>query len=251
MVDDKVDEPVRRFNLQSVSVEGLFGIFNHTVEFLSSEGITIITAPNGYGKTALLRMISIFFRGGFQEYRTIKFKSFTLNFTGNVRIVIERDTTIRNAQRDLLSDEVETQKRRPTLQMFVHEPERQSSESWTIATYSPRLQHLIERRVPWVRRIGPDLFLDRRTGESITTADVIDRYPDTLPEIPGAPTKEPKLSAEIRKSINCTFIETQRLWRLKVTQSNQGPSGQSDDAARATVSKLHRLSRFTSNRRTI
>lgn len=42
--------------IRSLIVKGLFGRFNYNVEF-KSEGTTIITGPNGFGKSTLLKII--------------------------------------------------------------------------------------------------------------------------------------------------------------------------------------------------
>ena len=41
--------------LKKLVVNNLFGHFNHTIPF-QEEHITIITAPNGYGKTIVLKI---------------------------------------------------------------------------------------------------------------------------------------------------------------------------------------------------
>ncbi len=44
-------------HIEKISVTGLFGIFDHVIPLNTEEGITIIHAPNGFGKTAILRLI--------------------------------------------------------------------------------------------------------------------------------------------------------------------------------------------------
>ena len=45
--------------LKKIQIEGLFNQFNYEIEF-KKEGITILTGPNGYGKTTLLKIIYAF-----------------------------------------------------------------------------------------------------------------------------------------------------------------------------------------------
>ena len=45
-----------------IKVEELFGSFTHTIPLNVDERITIIHGPNGFGKTAILRLID----GGFE-----------------------------------------------------------------------------------------------------------------------------------------------------------------------------------------
>jgi predicted ATP-binding protein involved in virulence len=48
--------------LKKIKIEGLFNKFNYDIE-LKEEGITILTGPNGYGKTTILKMAHIVFQG--------------------------------------------------------------------------------------------------------------------------------------------------------------------------------------------
>ena len=42
--------------LTSIKIEKLFDIFDYHIEF-KKEGITILTGPNGYGKTTVLKIL--------------------------------------------------------------------------------------------------------------------------------------------------------------------------------------------------
>ena len=47
--------------LQRIEIKKLFDQFDYNIE-LNPEGITILTGPNGYGKTTILRIIHAFSR---------------------------------------------------------------------------------------------------------------------------------------------------------------------------------------------
>jgi ABC-type Mn2+/Zn2+ transport system ATPase subunit len=53
--------------LVSISIEKLFGQFDYTIEFNQKENITILTGPNGYGKTTILNIIWSLFTGGYAD----------------------------------------------------------------------------------------------------------------------------------------------------------------------------------------
>ncbi len=42
--------------LEKISISELFGRFNYTIE-MKPTGVTIITGPNGYGKSTILKII--------------------------------------------------------------------------------------------------------------------------------------------------------------------------------------------------
>jgi predicted ATP-binding protein involved in virulence len=43
--------------ITEISVEGLFGTFNHTIPLNQEDRITILHSPNGFGKTAILKLV--------------------------------------------------------------------------------------------------------------------------------------------------------------------------------------------------
>ncbi len=47
--------------IKQIAVTNLFGIFNHVIPLKMNERITIIHAPNGFGKTIILRLLSELF----------------------------------------------------------------------------------------------------------------------------------------------------------------------------------------------
>ena len=62
--------------IKQVSVTELFGVFDHIIPFNMDEHITIIHGSNGLGKTALLRMINVFFNNRYSELRFDSFPGF-------------------------------------------------------------------------------------------------------------------------------------------------------------------------------
>lgn len=77
--------------LQSLIVEGLFGIYNYNLSFSTSseDKIRFITAPNGFGKTTILRFIDALYKRDFQFFFTIPFSSLTF-FIDNIPLRIEQ-----------------------------------------------------------------------------------------------------------------------------------------------------------------
>lgn len=61
--------------VRSISVRKLFGRFDHTIPLNLDERITIIHGPNGYGKTALLRLIDAAFRFDSSTLGSIPFQT--------------------------------------------------------------------------------------------------------------------------------------------------------------------------------
>jgi len=57
--------------IKQISVKGLFEIFDHVIPLNIDERITIIYGLNGFGKTAILRILNGFFNSQYSELRTI------------------------------------------------------------------------------------------------------------------------------------------------------------------------------------
>src|SRR5258708_36062372 len=76
--------------LRQFRVQGLFGIFNHAVPLNLEQRITILHAPNGYGKTVILRFLSGFFGGSLKVFRSIEFRLIEFEFDDGHTIAIQR-----------------------------------------------------------------------------------------------------------------------------------------------------------------
>jgi predicted ATPase len=66
--------------IKQISVNGLFGIFDHVIPLNTHERITIIHGPNGFGKTAILRILNGFFNSQYSDLSKIPFDKFRIEF---------------------------------------------------------------------------------------------------------------------------------------------------------------------------
>lgn len=75
--------------LDKVVVSGLFGLFDYEIELCRSGPVTVIHGPNGYGKTAILKLIDALFNGPTKTLHSTLFSAFTVYFTSGeeVRVV--------------------------------------------------------------------------------------------------------------------------------------------------------------------
>ncbi|MEM1168632.1 MAG: AAA family ATPase [Cyanobacteria bacterium P01_H01_bin.35] len=62
--------------IKQISVNGLFGIFDHVIPLKRDERITVIHSLNGFGKTAILRILNGFFNSEYSQFKKIPFKNF-------------------------------------------------------------------------------------------------------------------------------------------------------------------------------
>lgn len=81
-------------HLTSLSIHKLFGIYDYEFQFgRSKSGLTVITGPNGYGKTTILKIISSLNTSDLYFFYTLKFKRIELTFNDRSRLTIEKSST--------------------------------------------------------------------------------------------------------------------------------------------------------------
>ncbi|TRC90812.1 MULTISPECIES: AAA family ATPase [unclassified Mesorhizobium] len=194
--------------LESFSVEGLFGLFDHDIHFKLGDRITIIHAPNGYGKTIVLKLISGFFGGSFSIFRKVDFRQVNFRFDdGRILTITKRPDEQSNDKRKGNSTPpftIRLHKSRKTLQEWTGwKPEGNVKDKREI--YS------IDRYIPHLYRLGPREYRDSQSGEFLSYYDAIEKYSDILPPQIRADLAPPEWVRDLRGSIHCQLIETQRL----------------------------------------
>jgi predicted ATP-binding protein involved in virulence len=78
-------------DLQSIQILKLFGQFDYTISLNREQGITILTGPNGYGKTTILKIIYHFFKQNLFFFQKLNFKSITFFLSDNKNILITKE----------------------------------------------------------------------------------------------------------------------------------------------------------------
>lgn len=135
----------RSERMLGIQFEKLFGRFDYNVIF-NSEGLTILTGPNGYGKSTILKSIEAIGKEfvGIMFFMRLDFRKITVNFENNRNIIIEKvDNTL------IIND------------IPIKEEVFQNS-----------LEEIMERR-PFFSRIDENTWFDRRRGTRITLNDYI------------------------------------------------------------------------------
>jgi ABC-type transport system involved in cytochrome c biogenesis ATPase subunit len=73
--------------LSGIKIEKLFGQFDYDITLNRDDGITILTGPNGYGKTTILNIIWSLFNQRFNALWVVKAKSIALLFNNGMSLV--------------------------------------------------------------------------------------------------------------------------------------------------------------------
>jgi len=169
----------------------LFQTFTHDVIFNES-GITIITAPNGYGKTVFLKVIDAIFNRQLSYLYELDFSDLLLETScGDIRI--EKTIGKTGAQLDVHLENTNVSFK-VNARSFVR---------------SERLISRIDGYVPFLNRVGPQEWLDERTDEIYSVEQVLLKFSEYLPREDISIFPEEFLS--FTDSLDTYFIQDQRL----------------------------------------
>lgn len=137
----------RSDRMLGIQFEKLFGRFDYNVTF-NSEGLTILTGPNGYGKTTILKSIEAIGKEfiGIMFFLKLDFRKIIVNFENDRNIVIEKV-----GNRLIIND----------ILIPIEEKDFQNS-----------FEDLMERR-SYFSKIDENTWFDRRRGARITLNDYI------------------------------------------------------------------------------
>jgi AAA15 family ATPase/GTPase len=159
--------------IQQISVTGLFEIFDHVIPLNMDERITIIHGPNGFGKTAMLKMLNGFFNSRYSVFRTIPFKNFRVEFDNASSVEVVKASKI--------SDKT-SNKNYITFNFYEPNSEKVTFPLEEIKNL-PDIDlpiELVEDIVPELRRVGSKNWRYLPTGEILSLNEVINRFEDVL-----------------------------------------------------------------------
>lgn len=203
---------VRR--LSSFKVGKLFGEYDYFIPMNVEEHITAIIAPNGYGKTLCLRMIDALFAGRWSIFVEYSFTEVEFTFTDNSKIILNKE----NKKDD--PDFATT----IGLKIVAITPSGTKSAPWRPRAIDSKTSYQLERYLPFLTRIGPNVWTHDQTGESYTLQQVVENFGDSIPphiaeQIFG---KVPAAISDLIEKVDCHLIETQRLLVMhKISDSRE------------------------------
>jgi predicted ATP-binding protein involved in virulence len=77
--------------LTRIKIEKLFGQFDYDIELNQEEGITILTGPNGYGKTTVLNIVYNLYPWNLKYFENLIFNNISLTFDNNESISLLKE----------------------------------------------------------------------------------------------------------------------------------------------------------------
>lgn len=196
--------------LSEFRVYGLFGLFDHVVPLNLDERITIIHAPNGFGKTVILKLISAMFGGSLATFREFEFTRAEYEFDDRSILRVEQIEDEPN----LFKERQPSKFRRYNIRLvgglddLIWDPEENGASRLRWSDISPSVW---ERFVPQITRLSSREWRDDNRNEIIGPVELFDRYIDYLPTSIRRRAPQPEWLRTLRSSFSCRLIETQRL----------------------------------------
>ncbi|MEH2452590.1 AAA family ATPase [Nostoc sp.] len=213
--------------IKQISVSGLFGIFDHVIPLNMDERITIIHGPNGFGKTAILRILNSFFNSRNTDLKAIPFRIFRVEFNNNSSIEIIKNT-----------DNAEESTKNNIMFKFYQpdsEPASFSLKPINIRSDIDFQLGILDKLIPGLERIASHKWLYDPTGETLSLEEVVERFDNLLP-LNLRQQEEPEWLEEVNKNIHIRLIESQRLLNFVPKRSGRTYRGTSSMLSMSTVS---------------
>jgi len=206
--------------VKSIRVEGLFDLFNHTVDLKLDERVTVLHGPNGVGKTMLLRLTNALLDGRLSLFQRVPFRRFVLVLSDNRAVSV----TLGPPKVKLEKSPRNSRKRQNHPPPVLHLELLQGSNPVDRMEISGAqdvvaMAEAISLRMPWVHRYDEDLWYDERVyRDLLTPEEVVARYADELPPSArrSAERSDPDWLKAVRDQVNVHFIAAQRLLRVNM-----------------------------------
>lgn len=172
--------------LKSMKIEELFDVFDYNIEF-KTEGVTILTGPNGYGKTTVLKILDALASKNSMFFLQLIFKRIVLVLSDSTTIMLVK----------LAKGEIEVS----------------VDKSKTVTWNSKSINKTIDKfamDLHYFRQLGENKWLDIRTDEILNRSTLLQKITQEFPEL----AEELKRNwPKLLKTPVVYFIREQRLLR--------------------------------------
>lgn len=158
--------------LLNLKIDGLFDLFNHEIDYNQDERITIITAPNGYGKTMTLKIIDNLFNKRFSFFTKLFFKKIIFIFDNDISIEIIKNIINETTRIDFILKETDKTINFEYPSKKLLNQVRRGIPSRQIENFMPNS----------IDRIGNNEFLNISTNEILSVEEAIYQYSNYIPE---------------------------------------------------------------------
>lgn len=182
--------------VKSLEVKKLFEQFDYKIKIDGNTHFTILTAPNGFGKSTLLRILNAIAIGNVYYFDKLKFEQIRLKFTDDSEFVITKQISEAKNSQEKKSD-IEFQYGE---QRFSRKHSQSDFESESA---------MISGVFPFLSRVSPTHWRHDQTGDIYEIDDIYEKF-GQHPMIRKRIRREPWYD-ELRSKMSISFISTNRL----------------------------------------
>lgn len=224
--------------LTQINVDSLLATFDYKIEFPAAWNILLVHGPNGVGKTKVLKLVEAVFRADYDAVASIPFSSATLSFDDGYTLKVTNlagDDSRHEEQLLALRDELGSSRDEESFPPIVRYELTDKDE--VVRTWEPKriprhratARMMVERDSRYVQVQG-NRWRDLRTGVTMGLSQLIAENPRLRRHMSDGDLGETHPPAEIEKYLDdlpAHLIETQRLYRLTMSESdNRNPTQQ-------------------------
>lgn len=204
--------------IRQIRVDGLFGLYNHTINLNQEERVTVLHGPNGVGKTITLKMVHALLEGQFSFLGEIPFSCFSVSFTDGASIKVA-PVLKPNSQLDKLRGKGNAGRQPKKLKISLNNKE--ASYEFPVGRDMIFVADEISEHIHWLHRAGENLWIDERDGEELRADEIVSRYSSySFSNIKKQGIgQEPAWLSQLRNKVNTYLIEAQRLLRVQEVKS--------------------------------
>lgn len=211
-------------SIKSIKVDALFGRFDYHIPISLPLGMTpgllIITAPNGYGKSTILRLLNDVAHGDYANVARTNFKRFAIEGDASITLVVE---TISRAEKERISGASAQAPAGLRFSLIDEESGVPLQDPWELeirARFEPDEEDriasrypmsMIEREFPFLRRIGPAEWRDVRSGTILSRPEIVRLMEARGSHTRGLTEDDPNWLADFRTKLKVLYISANRL----------------------------------------
>lgn len=201
--------------LKEVSVKELFGIYDYTIPINTNEGITIIHAPNGYGKSTILKLLSYILNGNISKIASKKFKEFNIEFDNSTVLKVIKESNKYSIKKDDFYSSISNKN---LYILFEGLKFKIVSSNGEICEYNPickadvqEIINTVDNKLPFLKRVDSLTWMDLDGNNKFGLHELIEKYGHAL-SLLEYKTEENAAMNEIRKQIEIKYIGADRLF---------------------------------------
>jgi predicted ATP-binding protein involved in virulence len=151
--------------IKSIEIHKLFDLFDYKIALDPDENLTILTGPNGYGKTTLLNIIYNLFNenGSFYYFQKLLFSEIIFCFDNQYRLKVKKN--IESAQ----------------VLFYIYDENHTVISTYDYTSEEEDIKNQIEGYIPFVRRISQDKWVHKQQDIIYSFDELLNEFSSNLP----------------------------------------------------------------------